>query len=245
MLRRVAQGREVVIDPLSGNSYYQSSLDSATQPKPLFDATPIQLRRAPEGGHSRLTLDSSTQSRERLASSLALETNAFSSQPLITNTNRAINRSQDSVCFSKSDIDSVEYINQIDNKFICCVLSVKNRDILVLFDQHAVHERIRLEGLISEAKKCTKDCSISRTQLEMLQSRACHGAIKFGDKLDEYTARKLLASLKHCALPFQCAHGRPSIAPLLNISSSTASTEPYTCNCNKLRTLCKNSDAID
>ena len=239
MLRRVAQGREVVIDPLSGNSYYQSSHTPTAQPKPLFDTTPIQHKMVPD---SRLTLDSNTQSsRERVTSSLAFETNAFSSQPLITNTNRGRSWSQDSVCFSKSDIDSVEYINQIDNKFLCCVLSVKNRDILVLFDQHAVHERIRLEGLISEAKKCTAECSVSKTQMEMLQSRACHGAIKFGDKLDEATSRKLLISLKNCALPFQCAHGRPSIAPLLNISYSNTNTDPYTCDCSKLRTLCNSS----
>ena len=241
MLRRVAQGREVVIDPHSGNSYYQTSLNSVRQHAHLFDATPTQLRPPPEGGHSRLTLDSNSLSKERPTSSIVLETNVFSSRPLITNSNRSRDRSQDSVCFAKSDIDSAVFINQIDNKFLCCVLSVGGRDILVLFDQHAVHERIRLEALISEAKKCNGDSPIPTNQLDILQSRACHGAIKFGDKLDTHASRRLLTLLRDCALPFQCAHGRPSIAPLLHLSNPSANRDRYTCDCNKLRTILRNN----
>lgn len=43
------------------------------------------------------------------------------------------------------------------------------------------------------------------------------GAIKFNDSLSKDECHSLVASLSACQLPFQCAHGRPSIAPLVDI----------------------------
>lgn len=43
------------------------------------------------------------------------------------------------------------------------------------------------------------------------------GAIKFNDSLSRDECHSLVASLSSCQLPFQCAHGRPSIAPLVDI----------------------------
>ena len=42
------------------------------------------------------------------------------------------------------------------------------------------------------------------------------GAIKFNDSLSRDECSSLVASLSSCQLPFQCAHGRPSIAPLVD-----------------------------
>ena len=232
MLRKVTQGREIVIDPLTGNSYYQSVYTTMVQTKSIFDTTPIQDRCTHERDNTRLTLDSDRSLIGK--SSLNLETTSFLSQPLITNAKCCKFWSEDSLVFSKSDIKSAVFINQIDKKFLCCIMSVENKQILVLFDQHAVHERIRLENLISEANFKN---SIPNSELQVLQSRACHGAIKFGDKLDENVSIKLLNSLTECYLPFQCAHGRPSIAPLLNISSSKLHSTTYSFNCSKLRKL--------
>jgi DNA mismatch repair ATPase MutL len=44
----------------------------------------------------------------------------------------------------------LQVLGQLDNKFIVTVVdlrSPKNQNVIVLFDQHAVHERIRLESL--------------------------------------------------------------------------------------------------
>lgn len=41
------------------------------------------------------------------------------------------------------------------------------------------------------------------------------GAIKFGDALTREECGDLLQSLSLCDLPFQCAHGRPSVMPLI------------------------------
>lgn len=49
----------------------------------------------------------------------------------------------------------------------------------------------------------------------ILNSKACRGAIMFGDVLSYAECRQLLQSLAACSNPFQCAHGRPSAVPLL------------------------------
>ncbi|XP_063649801.1 DNA mismatch repair protein Mlh3 isoform X15 [Pan troglodytes] len=184
-----------------------------------------------------------------------------------------------------------EVLQQVDNKFIACLMSTKTEEngeaggnLLVLVDQHAAHERIRLEQLIigylfrcyhknledlglefafpdtsdslvlvgkvplcfveREANELRRGRStvtksiveeFIREQLELLQttggiqgtlpltvqkvlaSQACHGAIKFNDGLSLQESCRLIEALSSCQLPFQCAHGRPSMLPLADI----------------------------
>ncbi|KAM8921318.1 DNA mismatch repair protein Mlh3 [Pelodytes ibericus] len=226
--------------------------------------------------------------------------------------------------FTKEMIHSMKVLQQVDNKFIACLINTKAEEsaesdgnLLVLVDQHAAHERIRLEQLIADsfdvvpgeggsrrlkvsavdpplelevteeqfrllrafsgrlskvglsltfpdpsiptvlvgevplcfvekeasetqrgrsrvAKKIVEE--LLREQVELLQipgaayrpvpltvlkvlaSQACHGAVKFNDDLSLAECRHLIHSLSSCALPFQCAHGRPSMLPLADIS---------------------------
>ena len=228
--------------------------------------------------------------------------------------------------FSKESLANVDVIGQVDSKFIACTLSTDNERqnrtrLLLLVDQHAAHERIRLEalqdeflqglkrnekGLSVDCKDLTSplnivvtvpfDCSLKKLKsaferigilyivksenvldeknyvelsvlampslfvdmsekygnksiLEerairdlfhfhirqyqdtplastvippainnVLCSYACHGAIRFGDSLTIVECNAIIKSLAKCRLPFQCAHGRPSIAPLINLS---------------------------
>lgn len=53
--------------------------------------------------------------------------------------------------------------------------------------------------------------------LEILNSRACRSAIMFNDVLTEEECKLLLGKLAKCAFPFQCAHGRPSMIPLVRL----------------------------
>eukprot|EP00045_Choanoeca_perplexa_P010293 m.103580 g.103580 ORF g.103580 m.103580 type:complete len:157 (+) comp15226_c0_seq4:47-517(+) len=53
---------------------------------------------------------------------------------------------------------------------------------------------------------------------DVLNTRACHGAIKFGDPLSKEDQTNLLEQLSACKLPFQCAHGRPSLYPLVDLT---------------------------
>ncbi|ERE73509.1 DNA mismatch repair protein Mlh3-like protein [Cricetulus griseus] len=192
--------------------------------------------------------------------------------------------------FTKEMVHSMQVLQQVDNKFIACLMSTKMEEngkaggnLLVLVDQHAAHERVRLEQLISgehlsyhkhledlglelifpdasdslilvgkvplcfverEASelrrgRCTVTKSIVeefiREQVELLQttggiqgtlpltvqkvlaSQACHGAIKFNDCLSLEESYRLIEALSLCQLPFQCAHGRPSMLPLADL----------------------------
>lgn len=42
-------------------------------------------------------------------------------------------------------------------------------------------------------------------------------AIKFGDVLNQNLMERYLTELSHCKLPFQCAHGRPTLASIVNL----------------------------
>ena len=209
---------------------------------------------------------------------------------------------------SKQGLNTARVISQVDQKFIliCVQGSSDNLDgedagLLVLVDQHAADERIRVEGLLADLKtspllllkplifevqareqsvlsrlapsfaavgivydlstpgehskckiivkalpaaiaercrlepkllielirreswKCEEEGSSLATHicpqglLDMLNSRACRSAIMFNDKLTKEECQTLVRRLGNCAFPFQCAHGRPSMIPLVNL----------------------------
>ncbi|KFU86849.1 DNA mismatch repair protein Mlh3, partial [Chaetura pelagica] len=235
--------------------------------------------------------------------------------------------------FTKDMVHSMQVLQQVDNKFIACVINTRNEmdkkadgNLLVLVDQHAAHERIRLEQLIAdsydkEAAACGKKkllssaisppleievteeqrrflrccykkmedlglelsfpetnsslilvrrlplCCIEReagevrrkrqpvsksiveeiiqeqvelvqtagggargtlplTYLKVLASQACHGAIKFNEHLTLEESCKLIETLSSCHLPFQCAHGRPSMMPLADTDHLQQEKQP-------------------
>ncbi|TYH78624.1 hypothetical protein ES332_D03G001800v1 [Gossypium tomentosum] len=57
--------------------------------------------------------------------------------------------------------------------------------------------------------------SVSR----ILNSKACRGAIMFGDSLLPSECSLIVEELKQTSLCFQCAHGRPTTAPLVNLEA--------------------------
>ncbi|XP_020597172.1 DNA mismatch repair protein MLH3-like [Phalaenopsis equestris] len=206
---------------------------------------------------------------------------------------------------NKGCLDNVKVLLQLDRKFIPVVAS----GILLIIDQHAADERIRLEGLrkkvlhgelqnstylnpehelvlpelgyqllqkyAEQIKKWGWICNIHshcsesftwstnflRQQkcratlvavphilgtdltgkdlleyieqlvetdgssmippavLRILNFKACRGAIMFGDALLPSECSLIVEELKATSLCFQCAHGRPTTVPLLNISA--------------------------
>ncbi|KAL2073894.1 hypothetical protein VTL71DRAFT_11220 [Oculimacula yallundae] len=53
--------------------------------------------------------------------------------------------------------------------------------------------------------------------LDMINSRACRSAIMFNDVLSMDQCQILVKRLAMCKFPFQCAHGRPSLVPLVDL----------------------------
>ncbi|KAL3693610.1 hypothetical protein R1sor_007261 [Riccia sorocarpa] len=53
--------------------------------------------------------------------------------------------------------------------------------------------------------------------IRVLNYKACRGAIMFGDVLLPAESRQLVEHLKETSLCFQCAHGRPTMAPLVDL----------------------------
>ncbi|KAH9710588.1 DNA mismatch repair protein MLH3 [Citrus sinensis] len=55
--------------------------------------------------------------------------------------------------------------------------------------------------------------------LRVLNSKACRGAIMFGDSLLPSECALIVEELKQTSLCFQCAHGRPTTVPLVNLEA--------------------------
>ncbi|EFA06563.2 hypothetical protein TcasGA2_TC009474 [Tribolium castaneum] len=198
----------------------------------------------------------------------------------------------ENISFTKDLFKNVDIIGQVDCKFLA--VWERTRNLVVLFDQHAVHERVRLEelseGYKNASTKLDQDITIflpqsdltllkrQKTNLKSLglvlefftngltiyqvplclynkskkgvdivfltqtlikeivdllktnneimvntpsliqnivNSEACRGAIKFGDSLTKNECFAHLKNLAKCKLPFQCAHGRPTLTPLI------------------------------
>ncbi|XP_055957397.1 DNA mismatch repair protein Mlh3 isoform X2 [Patella vulgata] len=222
------------------------------------------------------------------------------------------------IIFTKDMLSCMEVLGQVDIKFIACLISTPSNtsattpNLLVMMDQHAAHERVRLEQftaelfedddcdvikrsdvtppisldltpeivrvvnsfqqefqrigikfsgndknrnqiklhtipacivereanelkrgkrsiatefvqeLISEHVEYLQNTSGARRRLplalhKILATKACKGAIKFNDNLSKRQCQELITALSKCDLPFQCAHGRPSVIPLFEL----------------------------
>lgn len=53
--------------------------------------------------------------------------------------------------------------------------------------------------------------------IDLVNSRACRSAIMFNDDLTMSECKSLIQKLSQCVFPFTCAHGRPSMVPLVDL----------------------------
>eukprot|EP00727_Mastigamoeba_balamuthi_P000612 m51a1_g10548 putative dna mismatch repair protein (559) ;mRNA; f:30890-33562 len=199
---------------------------------------------------------------------------------------------------SKEELSTMEVLGQVDKKFIIA----RAGGVLYAFDQHAAHERVKLEelenallGADGSERQFTKqacewryeatsheaallqrfsavvsswgfECAVQKrrdvcrtnewiivgwrapvfsgTSLgprdlveflgcldssggsaltkppaigRILAHKACRNAIKFGDKLGLADCKELLQMVSRCRTPFQCAHGRPNVFPIVDM----------------------------
>ncbi|XP_024593521.1 DNA mismatch repair protein Mlh3 isoform X4 [Neophocaena asiaeorientalis asiaeorientalis] len=139
--------------------------------------------------------------------------------------------------FTKEMIHSMQVLQQVDNKFIACVMSTKTEEngeagkVPLCFVEREASELRRgrstvtksiVEEFIQEQLELLQATggiqrTLPLTVQKVLASQACHGAIKFNDDLSLEESCRLIEALSWCQLPFQCAHGRPSMLPLADI----------------------------
>ncbi|CAG8622153.1 24276_t:CDS:10 [Cetraspora pellucida] len=75
----------------------------------------------------------------------------------------------------------------------------------------------------SDWKTMIRQCP--RGIIDILNSKACRGAIKFNDKLTLNQCQELISELAFCDFPFQCAHGRPSMIPIIYLDEFAKTTQ--------------------
>lgn len=75
-------------------------------------------------------------------------------------------------------------------------------------EEHAVEEKD--QDWVRRLAKCPAGL------VELINSRACRSAVMFNDELSLEECEVLIRKLSVCRFPFMCAHGRPSMVPLVD-----------------------------
>lgn len=81
----------------------------------------------------------------------------------------------------------------------------------------------------------------------ILNYKACRSSVMFGDPLSHSTMRSIISGLMRCAFPYNCAHGRPTMTPIVHVtplqqhttSASTATVSPFASPSKKHNNLAK------
>uniref|UniRef100_A0ACD5YCS6 Uncharacterized protein n=1 Tax=Avena sativa TaxID=4498 RepID=A0ACD5YCS6_AVESA len=76
-----------------------------------------------------------------------------------------------------------------------------------------------LMDFIQQLDETDGSSAIPPAVLRILNFKACRGAIMFGDPLLPSECCLIIEELKATSLCFQCAHGRPTTVPIVNVSS--------------------------
>ncbi|KAF7265196.1 hypothetical protein GWI33_021389 [Rhynchophorus ferrugineus] len=245
---------------------------------------------------------------------------AMSYENIIPSIKMDVSKWRTGLCLERTKLNNIVVLGQLDNKFIVTLQVTEG--LLILFDQHAVDERIRLERFLTEYKgkksRLKRDLTVfmPRTDLSLLRKnsnylqsigleidyftnglkvisipliiaekypvsacfeeirkilltllkdiidtlktteallplpkiihnilslKACRGAIKFGHVLSEKTCTELLQQLKSCQLPFQCAHGRPTMLPVLELNQTHRDKRKSKIHLRKLISIAQSS----
>ncbi|THG01159.1 hypothetical protein TEA_015872 [Camellia sinensis var. sinensis] len=101
---------------------------------------------------------------------------------------------------------TVVTLNAVKNIPVPCIVGVNLTDVDLLEF---------LQQLADTDESSTIPPSVHR----VLNSKACRGAIMFGDTLLPSECSLIVEELKQTSLCFQCAHGRPTTVPLVNLEA--------------------------
>ncbi|KAE9989266.1 hypothetical protein EG327_002924 [Venturia inaequalis] len=113
-----------------------------------------------------------------------------------------------SVIVERCKLDAKLLINLLRSelwKLVESSSSSHNRPTRSFADEGGEHDWLKAIG------------SFPQGLLDLVNSRACRSAIMFNDALSRRDCEELVRALAKCRFPFLCAHGRPSMVPLLDL----------------------------
>ena len=99
---------------------------------------------------------------------------------------------------------------RVDPKIL---IELLRKEIWSASRQSATTEPDSGSGWVARMSRCPQGLT------ELANSRACRTAIMFSDVLSQSQCLTLVQQLSECTLPFQCAHGRPSIIVLASVGN--------------------------
>lgn len=108
--------------------------------------------------------------------------------------------------------DDKDYLRSVLQQMVQDMKNLKTLSIRTWIDQKGASS---IEN--DDWSKCYS--CIPEVFREIFNSKACRSAIMFGDTLSKNECSFLIKKLAECWLPFQCAHGRPSIVPLAHLGT--------------------------
>lgn len=79
--------------------------------------------------------------------------------------------------------------------------------------------RLALQVYLHQLAETQGSLLLPPVVIRILNAKACRSAIMFGDPLLPTECAQLVSSLKATQLCFSCAHGRPTMAPLVNLQA--------------------------
>eukprot|EP01041_Mallomonas_annulata_P006437 gene6437-13011_t len=91
------------------------------------------------------------------------------------------------------------------------------RNPIILDESLHIGDLLEFVHYVSNNSNTPKNLLKPPSVHRILASRACRYSTHFGDILSTQECNQLLKSLALTKLPFQCAHGRPSVIPLIDI----------------------------
>lgn len=101
----------------------------------------------------------------------------------------------------------------------CLQFVVSCIDHCVLFCSPTVSVCLGLQVYLHQLADTHGSALLPPAVIRILNAKACRSAIMFGDPLLPSECAELVSALKATKLCFSCAHGRPTMAPLVNLQA--------------------------
>lgn len=126
------------------------------------------------------------------------------------------------------DAESIEQLNYYKDYFKP-LITIEHNTVtavvdLIQFEENLEQNLLQHLSHVKQSEKFkitsnwyTSVANIPTFILNEINLKACRQAIMFGDKLTKLQTARLVNDLSACQLPFRCAHGRPSIIPIVKI----------------------------